>query len=82
MPRLPQIHDCKPFSFLIDEQVVGISRGEYYADFAHWFQRHDGFIQVDYSINRLLRFCPFCGEKLERLPSMFDVLHEDDKDEE
>jgi hypothetical protein len=40
MPILSQIHDCKLFSFLIDEQVVGISRGEYYADFAHWFQRH------------------------------------------
>lgn len=74
MPKLTQIHSCSPFAFLLDEQVVTIFRGEYYTDFAHWCQRGDGLQEVDYSINRGLKFCPFCGGKLEKLPTMVDYL--------
>jgi len=79
MLKLPQIHECKTFAFLLDEKVISIVRGEYYADFAHWYQRSDGLKEVDFSINQALKFCPFCGEKLEKLHTMADYLKEDEK---
>jgi hypothetical protein len=82
MPKLSQIHSCSNFAFLLDEKIVTISRGEYYADFAHWCKRSDGLQEVDYSINQALQFCPFCGGKLEKLPTMADYLKDDKRDDE
>jgi hypothetical protein len=75
MTTNPYIHSCRKFDDVLEHEAVEIKHGLYYATFAHWYEKKNSTMEIDYSVRERISFCPFCGVELRRIPTLTEIAH-------